>query len=179
MVITAPGVAYDASSGNIVMVYGTNRSQNNEGWMTYRSNGVWHSEDANLYSPTQPGLAWFHGNLYMVAKQNNGDNNNFIDNLDSTGHLLPGEFRQITGSTDRGYSMLVWNGQLTFAARKNGGNFALVVYVSSDAQNWYSHEYDGDNSGSTPGLVLFGGGITTAFKSGISSQYVLYAAHSN
>ncbi|ADV84847.1 hypothetical protein [Terriglobus saanensis] len=178
---TAPGMVI-APNGNVVAMYGTSGRSSvlNEGWTTYRdvTTGIWSSKDANLNCPTQPGLANFRNSIYMVQRQNGGGGRGIWENiLDNTGFYINGTGHQIIGSTYWGLSMLVWQGELIFAAQENNGEHALDIYASLDGVNWVTNRYFGIDIGATPGIALYNGGLTAAFKAN-DARYVTYATHS-
>jgi|GEM_PF-2807528 len=178
---TAPGMAI-SPSGNVVAMYGTSGRSSvlNEGWTTYRdaATGIWSSKDANLNCPTQPGLANFRNAFYMVQRQNGGGGRGIWQNqLDNTGFYINGSGHQIIGSTYWGLSMLVWQDELIFAAQQNNGEHALDIYASLDGVNWVTNRYFGIDIGATPGLALYNGGLTAAFKAN-DARYVTLATHS-
>jgi hypothetical protein len=185
-------MTYNSVTGDIYAIFGTNRpnpklnNDPNEGYVIHCVNSLMDSShcttsDANLTSTTQSGLAFFQGILYMVQKIDGGGTTIFVNHLDSAGHFVSGN--QISGSgatfrTVAGLSMLVWKNELIFSAMDRDNSNAVVIYASTNGATWNGMTYTNRLTGATPGLALFNNGLTMAYRSRNTNDYVTYALHS-
>ncbi|MBB5061356.1 hypothetical protein HDF16_006092 [Granulicella aggregans] len=183
---TSAGMAYNSSTGDIYMITGTNRNSIiNEAYTTHcvaSTIDAAHCSayDANMTTPTQPGLAFYHGTFYMVQKIDGGGTTIFVNKLDANGRFLSGGQISGSGTSFRsigGFSMLAWNNELIFATVDRDNSNAVDIYASTDGTNWSGQTLTNRLTGSTPGLGLFNSGLTVAYRAH-DTRYVTYALHS-